>query len=584
MVAISASSEVKAFDSSSKQVAITLLGFLLAVAIILLVVAPLAHVFDIATREENNMGVSEVRSLTALIDVYTSAEYLEPLAHTFVLAVVVTALSLLAGVGMAVIVARTNIPFKSMWDLMIMMPLFLSPFTLLIAWVTLAGPNTGFLNGIGNAIFRAGISRPPNIVNINTYLGIVWVMFLVSCPMAYLFTIGTLRGMDSSLEEASRSAGASPLRTILSITLPVCLPSILSAGLLIFILTMETYTIPGVLGSAFGYSTLPWQLYIDSSSVPPRLAHAAAAGTLLLVITGAGIWAQRRITRFSSRYVTITGKSASARPFDLGRAQWIFTLVLALYVGCAVVLPLIALIVASFLKFSAAVPTIEAFTTIHYTQFFTEPASRAALPNTILLAVVSAATCVVLGVTVGALDLRRPRWWTKVIASVGILPVAVPGLIFGFGILWTYISTPLYGTIGILLLAHIARFIPYGLIASRAALLQVHPSLEECGRMAGAGPTRVLATITLPLVKPALIATLFLVMVQSVKELSASILLFTPRSQVLSTLTWQYVESGDFQYAATIGIIQTIMLVAMILITRYLLGLRLERGIGKGVS
>ena len=140
MVAISASSEVKAFDSSSKQVAITLLGFLLAVAIILLVVAPLAHVFDIATREENNMGVSEVRSLTALIDVYTSAEYLEPLAHTFVLAVVVTVLSLLAGVGMAVIVARTNIPFKSMWDLMIMMPLFLSPFTLLIAWVTLAGP------------------------------------------------------------------------------------------------------------------------------------------------------------------------------------------------------------------------------------------------------------------------------------------------------------------------------------------------------------------------------------------------------------------------------------------------------------
>ena len=102
--------------------------------------------------------------------------------------------------------------------------------------------------------------------------------------------------------------------------------------------------------------------------------------------------------------------------------------------------------------------------------------------------------------------------------------------------------------------------------------------------MAGAGPTRVLATITLPLVKPALIATLFLVMVQSVKELSASILLFTPRSQVLSTLTWQYVESGDFQYAATIGIIQTIMLITMILLTRYLLGLRLERGIGKGVS
>ena len=584
MAAVIAAPRGAAGGWSSQQIAITLLGFLLVVVIVLLVVAPLAHVFDIATREESNLGVSDVRSLTALIDVYTSADYLEPLAHTFMLALVVTALSLVAGVSMAVIVARTNIRFKSAWDLMIVMPLFLSPFTLLIAWMTLAGPNTGFLNGLGNALFRSGVMRPPNIVNINTYLGIVWVMFLVSCPMAYLFTIGTLRGMDSSLEEASRSAGASPLRTILRITLPVCLPSILSAGLLIFVLTMETYTIPGVLGAAFGYSTLPWQIFIDTGSVPPRLAHAAAAGTLLLVITGAGIWAQRRITRFSSRYVTITGKSTPARPFDLGRAQWVFAGVLALYVGCAVVLPILELIVASFLKFSAAVPTLEAFTTKHYTQFFTEPATRAALPNTIMLAVLSAIACVVLGVTIGALDLRRSRWWTKAIASVGILPVAVPGLIFGFGILWTYISTPLYGTIGILLLAHIARFIPYGLIAGRTALMQVHPSLEECGRMAGASPTRGLATITLPLVKPALVATLFLVMVQSVKELSASILLFTPKSQVLSTLTWQYVESGDFQYAATIGIIQTVMLVAMIVLTRYLLGLRLERGVGKGVS
>lgn len=562
--------------------AVVVLG--LAAIVAMLVIAPLLNVFHIAFHQETDLGISDVRSTVAMVDVYTTREYLEPLLHTLILALLVTGLSLVVGVGMAVIVARTDIRWRSMWDILIVIPLFMSPFTLLIAWVTLAGPNTGFLNGIGKALLKVGSVRPTDIVNLNSYVGIVWVLFLVSCPLAYLFTIGTLRGMDAALEEASRSAGAGPLRTITTITLPVCLPSILSAGLRIFVLTMETYTIPGIIGSAIGFTTLPWKLFEDAVSLPPRLAHAAAAGTLLLLITGAGVWAQRRITRFSNRYVTITGKGMRTKPFALGRYQWPLLAVLALYVLCADVLPLIALVVSSFLRFSAAVPTADALTLGHYTAFFTERATFAALPNTVVLAIGSALLCVVIGLAISAIDLRKRRFWSTAISGVGILPVAIPGLIFGFGLLWAYISTPMYGTIWILLLAYVARFLPYGIIVSRAAILQVHPSLEECARMSGAGASRALATITFPLVKPTLIAIMFLVMVQSVKELSASILLFTPKSQVLSTLTWQYVESGDFQYAAMVGVIQTVMLVALIVATRYLFGLKLERTIGKDIT
>ncbi len=562
------------------NLAMNWLGVALGLVILCLVVAPLLKIFDLSFREETDLGVSDARSIVAFLSVYTTWEYIQPLFSAIVLALIVTLVSLTIGAGMAVIIARTDVRWKGAWDVLILVPLFLSPFTLLIAWISLAGARTGFINGLSSLI--AG--RSFSIVNIYSYAGVVWVMVLISCPLAYLFTVGTLRSMDASLEEASRSVGASPLRTIASVTLPVCLPSILSAGLMIFVLTIETYTIPGIIGAAFGFTPLPWKIFEDATNVPPHMAHAAAAGTLLLAITAAGIWFQRRITRFSNRYVTVSGKGVRAKPFQLGAAQPLVLALIGLYVLCAAILPLGALILASFMRFTAPLPKWEMLWTGYYSAFFSEPTSFAALPNTLGLAIASGLLCVVIGGLISVLDIRTGRWWARLLSMVGILPVAVPGLIFGIGLLWVYISSPLYGTIWIMLLAYVARFLPYGIVVSRAAIVQIDKSLEESARMAGAGTLRVLATITGPLVKSSLLAIFFLVMLQSVKEISASILLFTPRSQVLSTLAWQYVASGDFQFAAMVGVIQTLMLTCLVILTRLLFGLRLERTMGKDVA
>lgn len=556
------------------------LGVALGIVILCLVVAPLLKIFDLSFRQETDLGVSDARSIVAFLSVYTTWEYVGPLFSAILLALIVTVVSLVIGAGMAVVIARTDVKWKSAWDILILVPLFLSPFTLLIAWISLAGARTGFINGI--AAWFAG--RPLSLVNIYSYAGVVWVMVLISCPLAYLFTIGTLRSMDASLEEASRSVGASPLRTIASVTLPVCLPSILSAGLMIFVLTIETYTIPGIIGAAFGFMPLPWKIFEDATNVPPRMAHAAAAGTLLLAITAAGIWFQRRITRFSNRYVTVSGKGVRAKPFQLGPAQPIVLGVIGLYVLCAALLPLGALILASFMRFTAPLPKWQMLWTGYYTAFFSEPTTFAALPNTLGLALASGLLCVVIGGLISVLDIRSSSWWARLLSAVGVLPVAIPGLIFGIGLLWVYISSPLYGTIWIMLLAYVARFLPYGIVVSRAAIVQIDRSLEESARMAGAGTLRVLWTITTPLIKTSLLAVFFLVMMQSVKEISASILLFTPRSQVLSTLAWQYVQSGDFQFAAMIGVIQTAMLTLLVILARMFLGLQLERTMGKDVG
>ena len=179
------------------------------------------------------------------------------------------------------------------------------------------------------------------------------------------------------------------------------------------------------------------------------------------------------------------------------------------------------------------------------------------------------------------MDLRRPSPVTKSIAFLSILPVAVPGLVYGLGLLWTYLQTPLYGTIWILLLAHVAKMLPYGVIVSRSGLLQLHPELEESARMCGATPTRAIASITAPLIKPTLIAILFFVMLNSIKELSASILLYSSNSHILSVLTWHYMDNGDYQYAAAIGIIQTAIMIGIVLITRMLFRARLEAAFGQ---
>lgn len=553
----------------------------LTAIVLALAVIPLAYVFDAQFYKETRVGLSDERSLDAVKAVYASAQYLGYLANALILAALVTALSLVIGVVLALLVARTDLSRKSLWDTMITLPLYLSPFTGLMAWITLGSEKTGFINHILRKILAVFVDNPKPIVNIWSYGGVVFIMFLFFCPFVYLFTVGSLRSMNTSLEEAARMSGATAITGLRKITLPMCLPAILASGLLVFVLSVEMYTVPGIIGATVGFTTLPWKIFEDSTAIPVHRAHAAAGGCLLLFVTIAGVWLQNRLTHISSRFVTVGGKGFQGRPIALGKYSWLAVGFILLYVLLADILPFGALLIASFMRFSASMITPELFTTKHYVAFFTTQNMITALWNTIILAVLSGIICVLLGFVITLMDLRRPSPLTKSIAFLSILPVAVPGLVYGLGLLWTYLQTPIYGTIWILLLAHVAKMLPYGVIVSRSGLLQLHPELEESARMCGATPLRATAAITVPLIKPTLIAILFFVMLNSIKELSASILLYSSNSHILSVLTWHYMDNGDYQYAAAIGIIQTVIMIGIVLITRMLFRARLEAAFGQ---
>ncbi|MEP9378664.1 iron ABC transporter permease [Aquabacter sp. CN5-332] len=558
-----------------------ILWLLLAIFVIAVAIVPLVYAVDAAFYRETRIGLSDERSLAAFIHVYTSSEYLGYLAETLILSAVVTAFSLVVGVTMSILVWRTDLPFKGAMDLLIIMPLFLSPFAGLIAWVALGSGKTGFLNVAAASAMRAVGLDPVSLINIWSYGGVVWVMFLFFCPFAYLFTSGSFRAMDSSLEEAARITGASAIQALLRISVPMATPAILASGLLIFILAAEMYTIPGIIGSTTGFTTLPWKIYQDSTTFPVHRAHAAAAGTLLLWVTFLGVWIQRRITQRSERYVSVTGKGFRAKPLKLGGWKAPAFIAIGLYILCADLLPFGSLLLSSVMRYSAPAITWDIFTLEHYQRMFGQQDMRDALWNTIGLAIGSGVICVLVGFVISFMELRRPKFSTSLVAFLGVLPVAVPGLVYGIGLLWIYLQTPLYGSVWILLLAYTAKFLPYGILVSRSSILQLHPDLEQSARVAGAGSLTVLRLIVLPLMKGTLVAILFFVMIQSTKELSASILLYSERSQVLSVLTWHYMDNGNYQYAAAVGLVQTLIMMVMVIITRLVFRVQLERAIAK---
>lgn len=559
----------------------TIVWAILAMLVFVIAIVPLLHTIDSAFYQETTYGLSDERSLDAIIEVYTSSQYLGFLWEALMLAVLVTAFALFFGVTMAFLVARTNLRFRGLFDLLIIMPLFLSPFTGLIAWIVLGSERTGFINvAVSSFVALFGFDVGP-VIQVWSYPGVVWVMFLFFCPFAYLFTVNNLRSMDASLEESARTTGATQFQAVMKITLPMMVPAIFAAGLLIFVLAAEIYTIPGIIGSTAGFTTLPWQIYIDSTVAPVARAHAAAAGTILLWITIFGILLQRRVTRVSERFVTIGGKGHKQQLIELGGWRWLGYGTILFYVLCAVVLPIGALALFSFMKYSSIHFTSDLFTLDQYRRLFSIANTRVAITNTLMLGLISGAICVVIGGLISYMEMRRSTWLAVAVAFMAVLPVAVPGVVYGIGLLWTYLRTPLYGTVWILLLAYVAKYLPYAVVVSRSSIMQVNKELEESARMSGAGSFTVLRKITMPLLKPALVGLFFFVMLMSIKELSASVLLYTQRGPVLSVLTWSYMESGNFQFAAAVGIMQSVIMLGLVILTRALFGVRIEAVAGR---
>jgi iron(III) transport system permease protein len=457
----------------------------------------------------------------------------------------------------------------------IIAPLFLSPFVGAIAWLILASPKAGIINVIAQSTF--GASGP--VVNVATPSGIVAIMALYFVPYAYLTVASSLRNIDPAMEEASYLNGAGVLRTALRVTLPVIRPAVLSAFFFIFVLSAGTFAIPAVLDRGSQVRFVAVDIFQASATYPIDYGRSAAIGTLLFWISVVGIAAYRLTSRAARRFVTVTARGYRIRLVRLRGWRFAAGGLVVLYLAFAIVLPYLALIFSAFTRFTTASLLDAPWTLTNAVGVASSPEVIDSIRNTLLIGVISPTLCVALGVFL-AYAVRRLRVaGSRFLDYIAMFPIAVPGIVFGTGIFWTYILTPIYGTIWVLVLAFIASYLPFSYRIADTALLQIDRSLEEASSLCGASHLRTASGVTLRLMRPALLSAWIMVFIFSVREISAAILLSSSDNVVLSVLSWNYLDYGDVPKAAVVGLLQTVILGAGLFAGRFVFRVRLARAV-----
>ena len=422
----------------------------------LLVLYPVAYLLQAAL----NVGDQDARPPTEFgFDNFTGLlAYPQIIINTLTVSFAATVMALILGFTMAWIITRTNVPGRRFFEQMMVVPYYLTPLLGALAWSLLGTPESGFLN----QVFRA-LGGKEYLININSPYGIAWVMALFEGSVAFVMIGAVMKSMDPALEEASQVMGASRLRTMLRITLPLVLPGVLGAAVFVFAEMLGSFAVALVLGLPDRYYVVTTAIYQLVQQYPPKIPLAAAMGTSLFVVMFVTLFIYRRIITAGS-YVTITGKAFRPRVNDVGRLRCVLLAVCVFYLFCSVVLPLLTLFYASIQKISTAFPAASNFTTEHFYKAFTMNAATTALGNSLWLALWTATLGVLLMGLISWIIYRSKLPGSGVIEYIVMFPQSVPRLIFAFGMMWAWLvfPIPIYGTLWLLLIAYLTVFLPLG--------------------------------------------------------------------------------------------------------------------------
>src|SRR3954469_15192136 len=429
-----------------------LAGYGVAAVAAVLVLYPVFFLFQAAL----DVGDPQVRPPTAYgFDNFNGIfQYPQILLNTLTVSVAATAMALMFGFVMAWILTRTNVPGRQLFEQLMAVPYYLTPLLGALAWSLLGAPESGFINQIWRGLGGTG-----HIIDINTAYGIAWVMALFEGSVAFVMIGAVMKSMDPALEEASQIMGASRLRTMLRITLPLVLPGVLGAAVFCFAEMLGSFAAALVLGLPNRYYVVTTAIYQLVQQYPPKIPVAAAMGTSLFVVMFAMLFVYRRIITAGS-YVTITGKAFRPRVNDVGRLRYLLLGICLFYLFCAVVLPLLTLLYASVQNIATAFPRLSNFTTEHFYKAFTMNAATTALGNSLWLALWTATLGILLMGLISWIIYRSRLPGASVIEYIVMFPQSVPRLIFAFGMMWAWLifPIPIYGTLWLLLIAYLTVF------------------------------------------------------------------------------------------------------------------------------
>jgi iron(III) transport system permease protein len=441
-----------------------------------------------------------------------------------------------------------------------------------IAWIFLLSPKFGYLNVWLMQLF--GLKSPP--FNVFSLPGMIWVHSVGQVPLAFLLMVAAFKSMDPSLEESAMMSGAGTWQTFKRITLRLLMPTTASVLLILFVRTLESFETPALIGIPSRIYVYTSEIYLAFNDYPPDYGRGGALSVGLLLLSAVGVWLYTRGTKEGKKFQTVTGKAFRPRQFDLGKLRWLGLGFLLTYFVFVVLMPFLVLFWASFLPFFAP-PGWDALSKLsfdNYRYLWTFRPFWDALQNSVVLATLSATVAMMLTSVVAWIvyKSRLPGSW--ILDFLAFVPITVPGIVMGMALILLYVAFPLpiYGTIWVLLIAYVTRYIPYGMRAASGSIMQIHGELEEAAAASGASWWESFKRVTLPLLRPGLVAGWIYICIVSFREFSTSVLLATGESRVLSILLFTMFEQGQVTVVAAIGMLMIATLLSIVAIFYKLTG------------
>lgn len=530
-----------------------------------LVLPPLYSVIQTSLFTTKLTGEIDQFTLRYYEDLFRELQIIGPFLNTFYFSIASAVFATLLGGSIAWIVVRTDSPLRGL-GYFTAFASFGTPFILYtIGWLLLLGKA-----GPVNYWLKILFDQTTPVLNVYSMFGMVLIESLLWSPFVFLMLAAAFRSMDPSLEEASAACGARMWQTMGRISLRLMLPAFFSVMLLIFIRTFESFEIPALVGLPGDIRVLTTSIYLDAQKLPPRYGSAGAFSVLLMVVVAATLYFYFRLTREGDRYQTVTGKGYRPTLINLGRWRYLAGAALLVYSFVLLVLPFLIILWASVLPYYMQ-PSLEGLGKLTIKNYVTAlhfPKITDAIKNSVLLGLGSASFVMVLTLLASWLLVRtkiRGRWLLDLMTT---LPLLFPGIVMGLAILrfYLFVPIPVYGTLWILLIAFVTRYIPYGIRYTHSGLLQLHKELEEASYVSGASWFSSMRRIILPLMTPSFLGGWIFIFLLSAKELSMSVLLVSPQTPVVSVAIFELWENAQVGELAAFGVIWTAILVTVAIV------------------
>ena len=512
-------------------------------------------------------------TLKKYIESYTDPDFADIIVNTAVFTIGSAFVATLLALFLAYLNTRTNIPFKFLFRIISIVPMMIPHILFAVSWLLLLNPSNGLINLFLRQIFNLQES-PFNIYSLS---GMILVEGLLDLPIAYLILAPAMASFDVSLEESSKVCGASNLRTLGKVTLPILRPAILASITLVIVRSLASFAVPSVIGMPGRIYVLSTHIYrIIATGFAADYGMAAAVGMSALATSTTLTCIYRYLTLEGEKYVTISSRGYRPTVIDLKNAKYPLFAIVAGLSFVLIVLPVLVLLYTSLLPYSM-VPSSKAFAMMcwkNWAEVLKDPISLLSVKNSAFLGIVGATLGVILSIFVCYVIVKVRTPASGILESLSFLSFSFPGIVIGVGFMWFFVRTPLYATIWSLLIGYIATYLPYGIRPLTSAFVQIHSHLEESSRVCGGGTLYTLRRIVIPLLIPGIVSGWILMATMFVRELTLSVVLSRPGTEVLAVQILRFAEDGLWGKLSALGIIMILISTSLVLIAS-LIGVKL---------